>query len=156
MQEVAKICYFMRDYEGAYAYYDRFMKAREAYNLQIYMSELPKIAFVYKQNGEEERAEALMSSYQVFAEGDQSIYGDLTRCMNHAYHKDLDAALASFRSFVDQEDFHYWTILFFPVDPIVEDLRKTSEFQELFSELESKFWRRHEALRSRLEKESLL
>jgi len=50
MQEIGKICYYMRDYPGAYYYYKKFNDIRRALNLDIYSSEDAKSG-LYFQNG---------------------------------------------------------------------------------------------------------
>ncbi|KAA3640522.1 MAG: hypothetical protein DWQ02_01905, partial [Bacteroidetes bacterium] len=58
--------------------------------------------------------------------------------------------------FCEQENFHYWTILFLDVDTVFEELKDLPDFNRVKTKLEKKFWVTHEEIRASLEKEGLL
>ncbi|MCO6475255.1 MAG: helix-turn-helix domain-containing protein, partial [Phaeodactylibacter sp.] len=81
MQEVAKICYFMRDYQEAYRHYKKFADIREAYNLNIYPAENAKIAMTMRKVGREAEAVKYMQLFRDFTAADQSIYREMNAAL---------------------------------------------------------------------------
>ena len=63
LQEVAKIYYYMRDYEEAYYYYNRFIMLLEAQNLDLYRYEYDKIGVVFSKMGQAEKAEKYFADF---------------------------------------------------------------------------------------------
>jgi len=62
IQEVAKVCYFMGDYQEAYEYYRRFTEMKAAMKLDIYPEENAKIAMVMRKTGRAAEAENTCSN----------------------------------------------------------------------------------------------
>ena len=156
MQEVAKIHYFMRDYEGAYLYYKKFTETREALNLDIYPEENAKIATVMRKTGKQEEAEKFIQQFGIYAENDQSIYQELNRAMLSAYNGDTQKAIEQIKKFSKEDNYHYWILLFFEIDPLMDELKDLPSFQKTLRKIENKFWKRHERLRTSLEERRLI
>lgn len=156
MQEVAKISYFLRDYDNAYKHYSRFVKLREATQPHVYPEENAKIGMVMAKTGRQEEADKYFELYSAFAEQDNSLYKDLNLAVSYACKNDEAKAMDHLNKFCEQENFHYWTILFLDVDTVFDELKDLPEFKLVKAELEKKFWVTHGKIRSSLEKEGLL
>jgi class 3 adenylate cyclase/TolB-like protein/Tfp pilus assembly protein PilF len=148
LQEVAKICYFMRDYDCAFKHYKRFSDTRTALNLDMYRVEDIKIANVMKQIGEEAAATQLLQDFESYVSAEQSIYKPLNEAMIAAYKGNNSMALQKMREFSSTaENFHYWILLFFKTDPLMDDLKDLPAFKKIMLDLETKFWDQHEEVK---------
>jgi len=156
MQEIGKISYFMRDYEHAYQYYAKFTEIRSALNLDIYRVEDLKIAMVMTKMGHKEDAEKYAGDFQDFAENDPTIYKNANLAMLYAYKGDTKKALEHMNLFSQQDNYHYWILLFYPLDPVMDNLKELPEFKKTFGEIEAKFQHYHEHLKTSLEEKDLL
>jgi len=139
----------MRDYESAYGYYRRFMDIRQEQDLDVYRFENAKI-------GLDAEAGALFQTYLEYAARDESIYRHLSMAIYHSYMGNTTGALEHLRHFVDQDNFHYWTILFLEIDPLTDPLAGTREYERLSQELRVRFWENHRRIRASLEEKRLL
>ncbi|WP_299584278.1 helix-turn-helix domain-containing protein [uncultured Sunxiuqinia sp.] len=156
LQEVAKSCYYLRDYESAYTYYRRFLDLKKALNLDVYRFENGKIAVVMDKMGFAEEAAELMQDYKAYAEQDPSIYRPLSLAVYYAWQDDRARALQYLEEFAREDNFHYWTILFLDKDPLVDSIKELPEFRKLFRQMEQKFWNNHQQLKRSLEAKNLL
>lgn len=156
LQEVGKICYFMRDYESAYKYYSRFVEIREAQNLDIYRVENSKIAVVYDKAGHLNKSKQLMADFKEYAENDNSIYKHLNQTMYFAYSGDKEKALENLNLFTKETDYHYWILLFFEIDPLLDNIRKLPQFKKTLKQIEDNFWQNHNQIKKSLEEKGLL
>ncbi len=156
IQEVGKICYYMRDFESAYFYYRRFIDVREALKLDIYPGENAKIAIVLSEMGRVEESEKYFNAFRVYAEKDKSIYKPLSLAAYYSYMGDTDRAIENLRVFSEQDNYHYWILLFLEIDPLVDNIKNLPEFQNILNEIETKFRNYHEQIRSSLEEEELI
>jgi TolB-like protein/AraC-like DNA-binding protein len=156
VQEVAKLYYFLGDYERSHAYYAPFLQVKEQYNLSIYPSEDAKIALVMEQMGRKEVSDSLFLAFRKYAESNQSLYRDLNLALYYANHGDTGLALDHLREFARHDEFHYWILLFLNVDPLSEPLRELQEYNLIFSEIKARFWSHHNEIRKSLRKEGLL
>ncbi len=156
MQEVAKISYFMKDYDKAYKHYSRFVELRAATQPHVYPEENAKIGMVMAKTGRQAEAEEFFELYAAFSEQDNSLYKDLNLAVSYACKNDQVKTMEHLNKFCEQDNFHYWTILFLDVDPVFEGVKDLPEFKRVKTELEKKFWVTHEKIRSSLEKEGLL
>lgn len=141
LQEVGKICYYMRDYESAYQYYNKFLTAKKEHKLDIYKGEDAKIAVVLAKVGKTSEAENLFKAYLEYAENDKSIYKELSLAMYYSYTGDTQKALEHLKLFSQQDNYHYWTMIFVNIDPLVDNLKELPEFQQLMEDIEKKFWK---------------
>ena len=156
IQEVGKICYFMRDYEEAYVYYKKFIEMKEAQNLDIYRGENAKIAMVMSKIGMKEEAEIYISDFKEYADNNRSIYKHLSMAMYHSYRDDTAKAIDHLELFLKEDNYHYWIILFLKIDPLTDNIKELPEFKRIFEEIEKKFWKDHEQIKISLEEKDLL
>ena len=156
MQEVGKICYFMRDYESAYNYYKKFIEIKEAQNLDIYRGENAKIGVVLSKMGLTEESEKYFMEYRNNAENDQSIYKHFSLAAYYSYKGDTEKAIEHLKLFSEQDNYHYWTVIFTQIDPLVDNIKDLPEFKEIMNDIEIKFWRSHEQIKASLKEKELL
>ncbi|WP_319480345.1 helix-turn-helix domain-containing protein [uncultured Draconibacterium sp.] len=156
LQEVAKSYYYLRDFETAAKYYKAFVEAREMYNLEIYRSENGKIAVTFDKIGEQELADKYFEQYKTWAENDPSIYRNFSLAFYYSYHGETDKAIEYLKAFTKQDNFHYWTILFTPIDPLMDNLKQHPQYNKVFREIEDKFDANHKRIKKSLESIGLL
>lgn len=156
LQETGKICYYMRDYEQAWIYYKKFIEIREALNLDVYRYENAKIGVVLSEIGMKEEAEKYFADYLHYAEMDQSIYRQLSLAVYDAWTDKREQALEHLRLFLLNEHYHYWTILFLEIDPLVDHIKHWPEFRKIMNDMEMKFREYHQQIQATLEAEGLI
>jgi hypothetical protein len=156
MQEVAKICYFQRDWDCAYQYYKKFTDLKKAWNLDIYRSEDAKIALVYSKMGMTEEAEEFLNAYKIWAENDESTYKHVNMAAYYAYTGDTAAALELLELFAQQDNYFYWIVLFLDIDPFLDNITSLPDFEEIMNELKIKFEERHQRIKAKLEGQGLI
>jgi len=156
LQEVGKICYFMRDYESAYKYYKIFDKARKVYNLDIFRSEDAKIGVVQSKLGLTKESDLSFERYLDYAENDKSIYKNLSLAVYYSFKGDTEKALRFMKLFSQEDNYHYWTILFLRIDPLVDNMKDLPEFTKILEQIESKFWSKHKEIKATLDRKGLL
>jgi len=156
LQEIGKIYYYMRDYKNSFSYYSKYLEIIEARQLNIYPSEYGKISIVYEEMGLKSEAEGYLSKYFEYANEDVSLYKNLSLAMYFARIDDTKQALEHLKLFSEEDNYHYWTILFLEMDPLVDNLNDIPEFKELIKKIKTKFWQKHEEIKASLEKKGLL
>ncbi|MDX2443203.1 MAG: helix-turn-helix domain-containing protein [Bacteroidales bacterium] len=156
LQEVAKICYYQRDFEDAYTYYDKFTTIKETQQLDIFPSEDSKIGVVFDKMGLKTKSEQYFTKYLNYAENDNSVYKDLSLAMYYAYKGDTEKTIAHMKLFAKQDNYMYWTLLFLKIDPLIDPVKDNTEFQQLLQEIETKFWQDHQRIKESLEEKGLL
>ena len=156
MQEVGKICYYMRDYESAYHYYKRFLEIKEAQNLNVYRSENAKIGVVLEKMGLLGESEKYFDDYLEYAENDQSVYKHLSLAVYYSYQGEQEKAIEHLELFSQQTNYFYWIILFLEIDPLIDKIKDLPEFHRIFDVIELKFWNYHKQIRDSLKKKNLL
>ena len=156
LQNLAKVYYYKRDFDNAYLHYSNFLAVREKYNLDMFRYENAIIGEVMIRAGKVEKGMQLFEDYKKWADTDHSIYKELALATYYIHHKEYDRALKTMKKFSEQEGYHYWTILFLRDDPLVDPIKNHPDFIQIVTQLESKFWDRHEKMRISLEEEGLL
>lgn len=156
MQEVGKIYYFKRDFVSSYSYYSKFVKIKEAYGLDIYPTENAKIGMVYAKLGFKEESDRFFAQFKEHADNDPSIYKTINLAMYYSAMGSVDKSLEYFREFSEQDNYHYWTLLFLDFDPLLDNINSTPEYREIRKKLETKFWKYHEDVRADLEGKGLI
>ena len=156
LQEIGKVYYYMRDYKDSFIYYSKFLEIKEAQQLDIYPSEYGKISIVYKELGLKSEAESYLAKYFEYANEDVSLYKHLSLAMYYARIDDTKQALEQLKLFSEEDNYHYWTILFLEIDPMVDNLKDIPEFKQLVKKIKTKFWQKHDEIKASLEKEGLL
>jgi TolB-like protein/AraC-like DNA-binding protein/Tfp pilus assembly protein PilF len=156
LQEVAKVYYYMRDYDSSYHYYKKLLDGRETYNLDIYQGENSKIAVVLSAMGFKEQSDKLLSDYKLMMENDRSLYKHLSLAVYYSYTGETGKAIEELRLFSNEDNYHYWTLLFLKIDPLVDNIRNNKEFEQILEDIDAKFWKYHKRVRFTLEKEGLI
>ena len=156
MQEVGKLYYFMRDYETAYLHYAKFKAICDYLKMDIYQAENAKIGVVFSEMGKKEESEKYFAEFLDFAQNDQSIYQHLSLAAYYSYFGDTRRALDEMQLFSEESNYHYWIILFLRMDPLMDNIKQTSEFKKIFRNIETKFWNEHDQIKQSLEEKGLL
>ena len=156
IQEVAKICYYLGDFECAYKYYSKFNAIRDALNLDIYRYENNKIAVVLSQVGLIDESKKYLKDYKNYAENDKSIYQQLSLATYYSYSGDTEKAIEHLKLFSQQDNYHYWTIIFLNIDPLMDNIKYLPEYKQILGEIETKFWNGHNQIKISLEDKGLL
>ncbi len=156
LQEVGKAYYFERNYDSAYKYYKKFTEIRNALNMDIYRSEDAKIAVVLSKVGLNEESKKYLSKYKEYADYDESIYKDLSLAAYYSYQGETANAIEHLRLFSQQENYHYWIVLFLEIDPLMDNIKNLPEFRKLLNEIKTKFRKYHNGIRGSLEEKGIL
>jgi TolB-like protein/AraC-like DNA-binding protein/Tfp pilus assembly protein PilF len=156
LQEVAKICYYMRDYRAAFHYYRQYLKIKQSSNLDIYRGEDAKIGLVFSEMGRDEEADSLFRAYLEYAENDLSMYKHLSLAVYAAYQGERVKSLEHLEQFARQESFSYLLVPFLKIDPLVDRVKEMPEFMEITAGMEKKVRERHQRIRVSLEEKGLL
>lgn len=156
LQEVGKLYYYLRDFETSYKYYKPLMDIRRAYNLSMYNSEDSKIGLVLSEVGLKNESDSLFNKYRMYAEDDKSIYRNLSMAVYHSFYGNTDKALHYLELFSHEDNFHYWTILFLRIDPLIDKVKDNPEFISLLEKIEHKFWDYHNELKASLSGKGLI
>lgn len=156
IQEIAKVCYTMEDYNEAWFYYKKFLHIKNTFNLDIYASENVKIAFTLEQLGYYEKAETFYDDYLIHAENDPTIYKNLSLSAYYAARGDVEEGMKYLKAFTTERDYFYWLILFLDKDPIILKLSSHPDFEETLKSITDNFWTQHNEIRNRLEEEGII
>ena len=155
LQDIGKLYYIEENYESAYSYFEKFVEAREANGLDIYLQENVKIALVYKKMGLDKEAEKLFNDFSEYCEGDQSIYRSVNLVWKYAYEGKINEAIEQLKIFSEVENYIYWYLLI-EDEPIIKPLKNHREFPDIMQKIKDRFWENHAELRISLEEEGLL
>ena len=157
LQELGKICYYMRDYETSFKYFKKFTDARKNYNLDIFQHMNAEIGYVYKKMGLIEESQKYFDEYKNYVDRSNSIYKNLELAIYYSYLGNTQKAINHFEQFVnEEEDFHYWTILFLKIDPLLDNIKDEERFKEIYKDLEIKFWDKHNLIKKSLKEQNLI
>jgi tetratricopeptide (TPR) repeat protein len=156
MQEIGKICYFMRDYESAYNYYQRYLEIKEALNLEVYRGEDAKIGLVFSKMGLQGKADSLFRAYKEYADNDLSMYKHLSLAVYYSHQGNSDKAFEHLELFSQQKSFVYLLIPMLKMDPLVDPIKNLPEFRTIMDKMETKFWKNHQEIKASLEEKGLI
>ncbi len=156
INEVAKVCYTLEDYEEAWFYYEKLVSIRTALQLDIYHNYDLNIAFVLEQLGRQKEANSFYESYLAFAEKDQSMYTELIMAAYHAAKGDVVKGIKGLKAFSKQDNYQYWFVLFLDKDPILLKMKDHLDFQETIQKIRSKFWEGHQDMKKILVGQDIL
>jgi TolB-like protein/AraC-like DNA-binding protein len=156
VQEVGKVYYYMRDYENAYAYYQRLIDAREAFKLDLFTHEHDKIGVVFSKMGMTGESEKYLDDFMEYCKVDQSDYRYLNLAMLYSYRGETAKAIEQLELYAQQDHFDLWVTIFIEMDPLVDNIRGLPEFKKLMREIEVKFWKSHNEIKAALERENLI
>lgn len=156
LQDIAKLSYYLGDYDSAFKCYQRFNRYRETMKLDVYQHENIFVAKVYDSMGEKEKAKEFYLSYKQYLERDQSAYKNLGLAFAFCYEGNKKKALEHMELFTKEENIQYWFILFLDKDPHKTELENAPEFKKLVKAVETKFWANHKQMKDRLTEQGLL
>jgi len=156
LQDVAKFYYLPENYDSAYFYYRKFVKARRDNGQEIYrQEENAKIAVVYGKMGFHTEAEKLFSDFSKYCQEDQSSYKSANLVMKYAYEGNIEQAMEQLKIFSEVENYQYW-YLSIENDPLLKPLKSHPEFDGLIQKIKDRFWENQARLKEELEEEQLL
>lgn len=156
LQDIAKVSYYLKQYDSSYYYYKRFVYLRELFKLDAYRHENMMIGIAYEKAGEIEKGKTFINDYYQYIEKDQTAYKDLGLMAYYDYVGDTHKAIEHLRRFAKQDNIQYWIILFMRQEPMPANVSKLPESKKLMDEIEAKFWANHEKLKVTLEEKGLL
>lgn len=156
LQEVAKICYYQRDFNTALKYYDKFVSIKKALKLDIYQAENAKIGYTYFKMGRKEEAKHFFDDYINYVKNDNSIYKHLNLAVYYSYTDDTEKAIENLKLFSTEDNFYYWIVLFLKIEPLFDNIKDNEQVIEILKEIEVKFSKRHNRIKSALEAEGLI
>lgn len=156
LQDIAKFHYYQEDYNSAFYYYKKFVKARERYDLDIYPQEDVKIALVYQKKGLKAQASKFFNAYAGYCEKDQSIYKSASMAVKYAYEGKNDKAIEQLKVFATQDNYQYWILLFMEKDPLMKPLKSYPEFDRIMQKIDDHFWEKQNKLKKLLENKELI
>lgn len=155
LQDIANLYYIQEEFDSAYFYYEKFVKAREENNLDIYIQVNVKIAYAYKKVGLVTEAEQLFFDYSRYCEEDQSSYNSMNLAFKYAYEGKNDLAMEQLKNFSDEDNIQYW-FLFIENDPLLEPLKSDPEFNDIIQKIKDRFWENQERLKEKLVEDGLM
>jgi len=156
VQEIGKVYYYMRDFEKAYAYYKAFLDAREAYKLDLFRHEHDKIGVVFAKLGMKEESEKYLDDFTENGTYSATVDRYLNLAMIYSFRGGTVKALEQLELYAKQDKFDIYSTIFIEMDPMVDNIKELPEFKKLMQEIEVKFWKNHNKIKSKLEKEDLL
>jgi TolB-like protein/AraC-like DNA-binding protein/Tfp pilus assembly protein PilF len=156
LQDVANFYYYQEDYESAYFYFDKFIKAEEKYGLDTYPNEDIKIGMVYEKMGLDEKADNFFRAYADYCETDQSIYKSFSTAIKYVQEGKNDQAIEQLKVFAKQDNYKYWILVFMEIDPIMSLLKSHPEYDETIQNIKDRFWENQAQLRKSLEEQGLI
>lgn len=155
LQNIGKLYYIEENYDSAYSHYKKFVEAREANGLDIYLEENAKIALVYKKMGLDTEAEKFFNDFSKYCERDQSIYRSVNLVWKYAYEGKINEAIEQLRLFSEAENYLYWFLLI-EDEPLLKPLKSHPEFEGIMQKIKDRFWENQAKLRRSLEQKGLL
>jgi class 3 adenylate cyclase/TolB-like protein len=155
LQDVAKFYYIAENYDSAYVYFKKFVKAREDNGLNIYRQENIKIAEVYKKMGLDAEAEQLFNDFIEYCKEDQSSYRSVNLAWKYVYEGKFDEAIEQLKIFSEVENYPYWFLLI-EDEPMIKQLESHPEFERIMQKIKDRFWKNQTKLRKSLEAKGLI
>jgi TolB-like protein/AraC-like DNA-binding protein/Tfp pilus assembly protein PilF len=155
LQDIGKLYYIDENYESAYSYFKKFVEAREANGLDIYLQENVKIAQVYKEMGLDKEAEKLFNDFSEYCERDQSIYRSINLVWKYAYDGKVNEAIEQLKVFSETENYLYWFLLI-EDEPLIKPLKSHPDFEAIMQKIKDRFWENQAKLKKSLKEEGLI
>ncbi|MEM7551100.1 MAG: DUF4172 domain-containing protein [Bacteroidota bacterium] len=135
IKELATLYYGKQDYEKAYEYFDKFIKLKELYGLNLFPDTDITIAYVLRAVGNTTRA----STYRIFVdENTTTVYKPLLETLSLLYDGKKKKALDSFEEFSKADDYVYWLLLLRD-DPIFKAVKDDPRFLSIYNSMKSNF-----------------
>lgn len=155
LQDIAKFYYIEENYDSAYFYFKKFVKAREDKGLDIHREENIKIAEVYQKMGLNEEAEHFFNDFVEYCEEDQSPYRNVNLVWKYVYEEKFDEAIEQLKVFSEVENYPYWFLLI-EDEPMIKRLKSHPGFERIMQKIKDRFWKNQTKLRKSLEAKGLI
>ncbi|MCP4121260.1 MAG: helix-turn-helix domain-containing protein [Bacteroidetes bacterium] len=155
LQDLAKMYYATEKFDSAFYYFEKFVKAKDANNLDMYPHLDATIGLVYERMGLTKEAEEFFDSYAAYCEEDESIYRSANLAIRYTHEGKLDEAIEQLKLFSEMDNIQYWFLLL-EKDPIIQPLKSHPDFEMVFQAIKDRFWDQHERLRATLEEKGLI
>lgn len=155
LQELGKLYFHEGDEETAFRYFQRFLRLREAQQLDFFQTVDLDMAIIWSRRGEREKADMCFARFKRFADADQSIYKHMHMAMYEAYRGNAAGLIDHLRRFSNEDNYQYW-ILLFKDDIMVAPFTGDTAFKAVFDTIENKFWNKNKQIRATLEEKGLL
>ena len=68
----------------------------------------------------------------------------------------LQNAIEQMKLFSQEDNYHYWILLFLKIDPLIDNIKDLPEIKKILSDIETKFWNYHNQIKDSLEEKGLL
>ncbi|MEZ5069753.1 MAG: helix-turn-helix domain-containing protein [Bacteroidales bacterium] len=156
LEEIANTCFYLGDWECAYAYYHRTLDKEQQLRLNAYSGEYAKMAHVAKSLGRLDEADSLLHAYKAWADATGSIYKELSLAAFYSSTGSRSQALAHMQNYASQDNFNYWIYRFLQVDPLFDFLRGDAIFEEALGEIQRKFQESHIRVKALLREQDLI
>ena len=156
LQDVANFHYYQEDYDSAFFYFEKFIKAKEKYGLDTYPNEDIKIGMVYEKMGLDEQAADFFRTYADYCKTDQSIYKSYSMATKYVQEGKNDQAIEQLKAFATQDNYKYWILIFMQLDPIMKPLKNHPEYDKTIQKIKDRFWENQAKLRKSLEEQGLI
>jgi len=156
LQDVARFCFYEEDYDSAFYFYKKFVTAKETNGLDIYPQEDIRIGKVYEKMGLVEESKNFYQSYADYCENDQSIYKSASLAVKYANQTEIELAIEQLNIFAMQDNFQYWMLVYFKVDPLINPLRDHPAFDDVMQKIEDRFWENQSRLKESLKEGGLI
>ena len=156
IQEIAKVCYTMEEYETAWVYYNKMLKMKEALKLDIYQSENSRIGFVLEQLGQKDEAKKYYESFLEYTVNDQSLYKDLLYSSYFAATGNIDEGIRYLKAFSEKDNYQYWIVLFLDKDPVIRKMAGHPDYKSTLKKINDTFWAKNKQIKKMLEEEGVL
>jgi tetratricopeptide (TPR) repeat protein len=155
LQDIGKLYYIEENYDSAYFYFKKFVEAREANGLDIYIQENAKIALVYKKMGFDAEAEKFYNDFSAYCEADKSSYRSVNLVWKYVYEGEIDKAIEQLRIFSEVENYIYWFLLI-EDEPLIKPLKNHPDFEAIMQKIKDRFWENQAKLKTSLEGKGLI
>lgn len=156
MQEVAKVCFTMEEYDEAWVYYERFVETKKTLGIEVFPGADINIAFVLDQIGKENEATRYYKLFFEYVQNDQSIYQEINKSAYYAAKGDVEKGIEHLEAFTQQRDYLYWIVLFLEEDPVIRQLSTHPDFDKIIKKINENFWIGHKQTRAMLEEEGVI
>ncbi len=156
IQEVANICYYMRDYSESFKYYKKLVSIRDAQNFDLYRHKNLQIGFVFEKMGFTQEANKLFDDFLDYTENENSIYKHANLALYYAYKNDIDKTFYHLNLFSQEDNFYYWIVLFFNKEPLFDNIKDNEDFIQIMNVIEDKFWKNQNKIKESLQSKGLI
>ncbi|OJJ16974.1 AraC family transcriptional regulator [marine bacterium AO1-C] len=140
IQDVAKLYYLQEKYDSAFYYYQRFVKVKKKYDLNIYPFEDLKIGITYEKMGRTEQAASFYNAFSKHCQTDHSIYQPVGLAAKYVHEGKFSQAIEQFKIFASKNNYQYWIVLFLDKDPLMKPLENNPDFKLIMKKIKRQFW----------------